>query len=231
MGTLEAKAVRESNLYEYGGVAKPLLTMIAHLHRPVAVEQGEKPHRNEGWCDATQNYLAQMLGCSEDNVQELLRRFVRDGWLEKEEWGGAHGAHARCRYRLINLDVIKARKTPMMGKRYVRAKRESMKRKPPANCRPPFRQIAVGPPAICSWSSGNLPEDVNDFKDVSPPILTTSNSVGGLKPKNKSNPLLTAKSLPAASASEASKQRVPPACVICKKEPVLEAGDVCELCF
>jgi len=185
MGSAEAKAVRESNLYEFGGVAKPLLIMVAQLQRPVAVEKGEKPHVNEGWCDATQDYLAAMVGCSEDNVQELLRRFVRDGWLTKEAWG-----EGRNRYRISDLDAIKARKMEKDSEGcFIRARREKMRRKsaftnrgtnPPTNPPTTSFEVVENPP-----TSGHSTTTSPPTCTPTTPVQTDSTRQIALEPSGK----------------------------------------------
>jgi biotin operon repressor len=95
-------AVRNSNLYEHKGLAKPLLSLIALLviGEPEEDEQGKpKTERDPdaGYCTATQDYLAAQLGCSRKEVNVLIQTFEDDGWLIIETYRNRRG-HLRNRY-------------------------------------------------------------------------------------------------------------------------------------
>jgi hypothetical protein len=107
--------VRDSDLYEYKGLAKPVLLTIAHLIReePEENEQGKvigKPHPNAGWCDAGQDYIAAALGMSSVAVSCLVNTMRKDGWLEVETRRNRFG-HPYNKYRIPadKLKEIKAR--------------------------------------------------------------------------------------------------------------------------
>src|SRR5947209_1820604 len=95
----EYMLVRDSDLYDGRGLAKPVLTLIAMLIIGAPAE-GQEPDEDEGWCVATQDYLAMALGCSDDEVSLMVNQFKRDGWLEIKEFRDNHG-HKRNNYRLL----------------------------------------------------------------------------------------------------------------------------------
>lgn len=107
MAWAQSMAVRNSNLYENKGIAKPLLTLIALLIISPPVE-GEEPHKDAGFCVATQGYLAASLGCSATEVKRWIKVFEADGWIEVMRYRDKLG-YNRNRYRLANLDNFKAR--------------------------------------------------------------------------------------------------------------------------
>lgn len=107
--------VRDSNLYEYKGLAKPILMTIAHLiiSEPKENEQGKvigERDPDAGWCIAGEDYIAAALGCSPDAVSKNVVQIKKDGWLEVDTWRNRHG-HLRNKYRIPadKLGEIKAR--------------------------------------------------------------------------------------------------------------------------
>jgi hypothetical protein len=107
--------VRDSDLYEYKGFAKPILMTIAHLiiSEPRENEQGKvigERDPDAGWCIAGEDYIAAALGCSPDTVSKNVVQIKQDGWLEIETWRTGHG-HLRNKYRIPadKLKAIKAR--------------------------------------------------------------------------------------------------------------------------
>jgi len=107
MAWKEQMAVRNSNLYENKGSAKPLLTLIALLIISPP-DEGEEPDKHMGFCVAAQDYLAASLGCSATEVKRWIKAFESDGWLEVIRYRDKLG-YNRNRYRLTNLDKFKAR--------------------------------------------------------------------------------------------------------------------------
>lgn len=133
MGWEEYIDVRNSDLYDGKGLAKPVLSLIAHLviGSPEENEQGKpksKPDPDVGWCVATEDYLAMSLGCSEAQVSRLVGIFEVDGWLEVKRFRDKNGRR-RNHYRLLGLDEIKARKTQRDDRgRFIREKNLSKRR-------------------------------------------------------------------------------------------------------
>ena len=107
--------VRNSDLYEYKGLAKSVLTTVAHLiiSEPKENEQGKvigERDPNAGWCVAGEEYLAAALGCSSDSISKHVSLIRKDGWLEVETWRNRFG-HPHNKYRIPahKLEEIKAR--------------------------------------------------------------------------------------------------------------------------
>jgi hypothetical protein len=109
-------AVLDSDLYEYRGTTKAILARIAHLIiAPPEEGPNGKPlhesHPDEGFCIATQEYLACQLGISESTVSDAVKTFVKDGWLNITKSRDQYG-HDRYKYAWAEgaLEKIKARK-------------------------------------------------------------------------------------------------------------------------
>jgi hypothetical protein len=109
MSSEHARAVRQSNLYEHEGISKSLLERIALLIRKS--DEGEEPDPLEGWCDASQDTLAAMHGCSREEVNRQATKFEQDGWLTIRRFRDGRG-HKRCHYAMTpkQLESIQARK-------------------------------------------------------------------------------------------------------------------------
>jgi hypothetical protein len=109
MSSEHARAVRQSNLYEHEGISKSLLERIALLIRKS--DEGEEPDPLEGWCDASQDTLAAMHGCSREEVNRQAAKFEQDGWLTIRRFRDGRG-HKRCHYAMTpkQLESIQARK-------------------------------------------------------------------------------------------------------------------------
>jgi hypothetical protein len=99
--------VRQSNLYEHKGLAKPLLALIALLIIGPPAE-GKEPDKDEGFCVATQAYLAASLGCSDTEVKRLTKIFETDGWIQVIRYRD-HRGYQRNRYRIVDVEKIKER--------------------------------------------------------------------------------------------------------------------------
>jgi hypothetical protein len=104
-------AVRESDLYEYGGTRKVLLTYIAGLiiGPPEENAQGKpvgEPDKDEGYCVARQEVLAAWIGCSREEACRQIDEFVHDGWLTKEKFTDTYG-HERCKYTITPAQMKK----------------------------------------------------------------------------------------------------------------------------
>ena len=107
MAWMEYFAVRSSTVYENKGLAKALLMTIALMIQ--RVEEGEEPTENEGWCFASERYLAESLGMSESRVCVWVDKFFDDGWLVVEQKRNAHG-HLHNRYRLADKAMSRLEK-------------------------------------------------------------------------------------------------------------------------
>lgn len=100
MAWTEYFTVRSSTVYENKGLAKALFSLIAMMIE--RADEGEKPTENEGWCFASERYLAESLGMSDNRVYLTIRNlFLKDGWLVKESVPAANGG-SRNRYRLAD---------------------------------------------------------------------------------------------------------------------------------
>lgn len=133
-------AVRESDLYEYGGTRKVLLTYIAGLIIGPREENAQgkpvgEPDKDEGWCVARQEILAAWVGCSPEEACRQIDEFVQDGWLTKEKFTDSYG-HERCKYTITEPQLVKiiARKMKVEEKHGIkhpiRAKKPSQARGP-----------------------------------------------------------------------------------------------------
>ncbi len=125
-------AVRKSDLYEYAGISKPLLMLIAGLVISEPKEgQEADPGLPPGWCVASQDTLAAMFGCSVEEVNRQIKKFERDGWLTVKRFRDDRG-YPRCHYA-ITPEQLKNIKTREMKKDedgyYIRAKRPLSTRK------------------------------------------------------------------------------------------------------
>lgn len=125
-------AVRKSDLYEYCGISKPLLMLIAGLLiAPPKEGQEVDPELPPGWCIASQDTLAAMFGCSPEEVNRQMKKFERDGWLTVKRFRDDRG-YPRCHYA-ITPEQLKNIKTREMKKDedgyYIRAKRPLSARK------------------------------------------------------------------------------------------------------
>ena len=123
-------AVRKSNLYEYGGISKPLLKDIAGLIIGPSKE-GEEPDPDEGWCVARQDALAGMVGCSPDEVSRQVAKFERDGWLTVKRFRNERG-YPRCHYAITPEQLRKIQSQAMLKDEdgnYIRAKMPKKGRK------------------------------------------------------------------------------------------------------
>jgi hypothetical protein len=109
MSSEHARAVRQSNLYEHEGISKSLLERVALLIRKS--DEGEEPDPLEGWCNASQDTLAAMHGCSREEVSRQVAKFEQDGWLTIARFRDEHG-HKRCHYAMTpeQFEGIQARK-------------------------------------------------------------------------------------------------------------------------
>ncbi|HVP51408.1 MAG TPA: hypothetical protein VMT05_04825 [Terriglobales bacterium] len=129
-------AVRNSNLYEHKGLAKPLLSLIALLiiGEPKENEQGQQIGDRDpdaGYCTATQNYLAAQSGCSESDVLRWIKVFIADGWFGVETRRNKLG-YPRNRYYFPEgvLKKIRDRAMPRDEQgRFIREKNPNKARK------------------------------------------------------------------------------------------------------
>lgn len=89
-------AVLDSDLYEYHGTTKAILARIAHLiiGPPDEGPDGKpkwEPSPDEGYCTASQEYIACQYGISAHTVGGAVREFVKDGWLIAEQYRNKRG--------------------------------------------------------------------------------------------------------------------------------------------
>ena len=95
-------AVMDSDIYEYRGSTKAILARIAHLiiGPPPEKDDGTPlypPNPDEGYCVATQAYLACQLGISDSTVHNAVLQFETDGWLVVNRYSDKYG-HKRDKY-------------------------------------------------------------------------------------------------------------------------------------
>jgi hypothetical protein len=163
----EHMAVRRSNLYENKGIAKPLLTLIALLIISPPSESKE-PDKDVGFCVATQSYLAASLGCSDTEVKRWVKIFEIDGWIQIIRHRD-HRGYPRNRYRIVNLEKIKARamvRDPEAGE-YIRAKNPNKIRSTSWAQRDtrPEGTLILGLGARCTDPEGTVPRVVG-FREL-----------------------------------------------------------------
>jgi hypothetical protein len=109
-------AVMDSDIYEYRGSTKAILARIAHLiiGPPPEKDDGTPlypPNPDEGYCVATQAYLACQLGISDSTVHNAVLQFETDGWLVVNRYSDKYG-HKRNKYawEIGALEKLKDRK-------------------------------------------------------------------------------------------------------------------------
>jgi hypothetical protein len=132
----EYLAVLDSDLYEYAGTTKSILARIAHLiiAPPEEGPDGKplrEPDPDEGFCTASQEYLACQLGLSESKIRKAVRLFEKDGWIATTKWRDKYGDH--CKYALAPgaWDRLVARKRVRDEQgEYVRERQVNMERHP-----------------------------------------------------------------------------------------------------
>jgi len=168
-------AVRKSDLYEYGGISKPLLMLIAGLiiGQP---EEGEEADPDAGWCVATQDTLAAMVGCSPDEVSRQVAKFERDGWLTVKRFRHERG-YPRCHYAITPEQLKKIQARAMLKDEdgnYIRAKMPSKARKKKSH-----KNLNHGTKKPADRLSGSLPTDSQQAipQLVSKPVDRLSASV------------------------------------------------------
>lgn len=121
-------AVLDSDLYDHKGIAKALLSRIYHLvpRTKIFNEDGSDPTPpdNEGFCTATQEYLAAQLGTDPGTVAGWVQKFNEHGWLRIEEYRDKFG-HPRYKYE-VAPDTVERVKNRAMAKdansEYIRMK-------------------------------------------------------------------------------------------------------------
>lgn len=135
MAKEHAKAVRDSDLYEHGGLRKPLLEKIALLIiRPL--EENETPPdwwRDDfvGWCVLPQERIAAELGCSVEQVCRNIALFVKDGWVTIDTYEAADGSeHNKYAITPVQMKEIRNRKMKVDDRRhFIRGRSERKSRK------------------------------------------------------------------------------------------------------
>lgn len=136
MAFKEYLAVLDSDLYEYAGTTKSILARIAHLIIAPPEEGADgkplrEPDPDEGFCTASQEYLACQLGLSESKIRKAVRLFEKDGWIATTKWRDKYGDH--CKYALApgawDRLVTRKRVRDEQGE-YVRERQVNMERYP-----------------------------------------------------------------------------------------------------
>ena len=86
-------AVRKSNLYDGGGLAKAMLSNIAYLiiDPPKEGEESVFAPDQIGWCIASHDHFAANMGCNTKELRRHTARFVQDGWLTAKPFRDALG--------------------------------------------------------------------------------------------------------------------------------------------
>jgi len=201
-------AVRKSDLYEYCGISKPLLILIAGLIIGPAKE-GQEPDPDEGYCVAAQDVLAAMMGCSRKEACRQVAKFVRDDYLTMTVT--YRNGLRRCKYSITpeQLKVIKAREMKKDAEGdYIRATR-------PKKARKDGHKNLTHPGMICPTASNDLshsnvtdcPTAGDDLSlTVVPSFVVGSSPIRG----RKGNPLKDF-STPTKGKKEKPSQQ-PPAC-------------------
>jgi hypothetical protein len=109
-------SVLNSDLYDHKGIAKSLLSRIYMLVPRTSAfnEDGSDPTpvENEGFCTASQEYLARQLGVDPGTVSELVQKFYLDGWLRIEEYTDKFG-HPRYKYEVTPETVERVKRRAM----------------------------------------------------------------------------------------------------------------------
>jgi biotin operon repressor len=123
-------AVRKSDLYEYAGISKPLLMLIAGLIIDHPAD-GKEADPDAGWCVAKQRVLAAMIGCSREEVVRQVKKFKKDGWLTVETFRDDDG-HQHCKYAMTPEQLKKIKERAMHKDdegHYIRARQPKSARK------------------------------------------------------------------------------------------------------
>lgn len=100
-----------STLYDMvPGYARPLLREIAFMASTSEKRPTGTPYEDyEGWTWATQNYLAERVGCSRVTVNRLVAQFEADGLIETRGWTDLYG-HPHVEYKIIEEAVDAAQR-------------------------------------------------------------------------------------------------------------------------
>lgn len=125
-------AVCNSNLYDHHGITKSILARICMLIE--RAEEGQEVTANEGWCTATQAYIAAQLGCSDSKVLKAVKELRRDGWLKVEHYETRRGGK-RSKYTLPDSGYQRLLDHQMKKDEdgeFIRTKQTQMRRKPNA---------------------------------------------------------------------------------------------------
>lgn len=137
MGFKDYIAVLDSDVYEYSGTAKSILSRIAHLiiepnrEDPVTGKQIGEPKANVGFCVASQDYIACQLGLSVSKVWKATKLFKKDGWLDIVKTRDRYGDHNKYQWAEGAWDRLAARKREETEQgEYVRTKQVLMERWP-----------------------------------------------------------------------------------------------------
>lgn len=94
-----------STLYDYNRGVRATLKEIAYMavngDGSFAHPSDERKNVDyEGWCWASQGYLAERVGCSERQVNADIAQFVRDGVIKTRDWTDKYG-HRHTEYKVV----------------------------------------------------------------------------------------------------------------------------------
>jgi hypothetical protein len=118
--------VRDSDLYDWDTTRRAVLMNIAFMEcteeknilKYVEGSPFLDPMDYLGWCVASQRFLANATGTTENYVSKCVQLFKEDGVIEVRHWTGLNG-HIHDEYRL-NADVVQAHKRPANYMQYER---------------------------------------------------------------------------------------------------------------
>ena len=104
-----------STLYDWEPAVRAVLKEIAFmtvqgegdLMKPTAECRKDIPY--DGWCWASEKYLAERVGCSERWVREAVRRFGKDGLMQFRGWRDKFG-HLHQEYHILEETVDAAQR-------------------------------------------------------------------------------------------------------------------------
>jgi hypothetical protein len=107
--------IMESELCEWDVTARMTLLVLAlgARSKPDAWLQPDCPWTGEemlGWCDMAQWRLAQRVGTTEDNMQRVLTKLEKKGYIEIETWQDSNKAKHN-RYRIV-VEMVKDNQRP-----------------------------------------------------------------------------------------------------------------------
>jgi hypothetical protein len=110
----DAIAVGDSDLYDYEVTRRAVLREIAFMEQQDEDKKTpeDSPFAGDyvGWCWASQRFLANRAGTTDDYVHECVKLFEKDGVIEVREWTDTMG-YPHTEYRIIR-EKVDAHKRP-----------------------------------------------------------------------------------------------------------------------